>query len=469
MDKNHGLKSDWECSVCGRCVLSCPNHAIHFRCASINYEPVIDTDKCLDCHICEMVCKKEIKKDSSWQKVNHYVCTSRDDDILKRSSSGGIFSEIARYILQQGGIVIGAYFDSYSYEVKHIAVENEKDLDLCRKSKYVQSNPEISYDAISRAMDEKRWILFTGTPCQVEPIFYIFEDYNKLICVDLFCHGVSNGGIFKKYLESFSVDVRTIDFRDNSSADDTNFNMKYVFVDGTKLVNNCNSDILYQSWIWSMNIKKECLSCQFSSNRHHSDLTIGDWNDKDFAREHGIEVEHPSIVAINSKKGKDIWNKIQYRISSSYITEKDLIQDYYSEHDTCGAWGYDEELAKTFIKYYLQHGFIRAFYELRYPFEMKLLERVTINTDSIWLYGAGILGHRIYDMIKQLFPQWRVKGFVISEEHFQDELYGDLQIKNVRNVEFSDDDIVVIAVSNEVDRQDIYNTLSNSGINYIVS
>ena len=38
----------------------------------------------------------------------HYVAASKDEEILKNSSSGGIFSEIAYCIFKMNGVVFGA-------------------------------------------------------------------------------------------------------------------------------------------------------------------------------------------------------------------------------------------------------------------------------------------------------------------------------------------------------------------------
>ena len=67
-----------------------------------------------------------------------FACFSKDDATREKSSSGGIFSELAAKTLEDGGVVFGAAFDG-EFNVKLKCVENILDLDDLRRSKYVQS------------------------------------------------------------------------------------------------------------------------------------------------------------------------------------------------------------------------------------------------------------------------------------------------------------------------------------------
>ena len=44
--------------------------------------------------------------------------------------------------------------------------------------------------------------MFTGTPCQVEGLLqYLMITYEKLITLDIACHGVASISLWKKYIE----------------------------------------------------------------------------------------------------------------------------------------------------------------------------------------------------------------------------------------------------------------------------
>ena len=59
---------------------------------------------------------------------------TKDKNILKKSSSGGMFTQIAIHTIQQGGVVYGAAF-SESMELRHIRIDNIEGLSQLRGSK----------------------------------------------------------------------------------------------------------------------------------------------------------------------------------------------------------------------------------------------------------------------------------------------------------------------------------------------
>ena len=77
------------CMGCYACANACPKDAIIIK--QNNYVSniaTVDNSKCVDCHICERVCPAmnvvEVKKADFC-----YAAWSKNDDDLKKSSSGG--------------------------------------------------------------------------------------------------------------------------------------------------------------------------------------------------------------------------------------------------------------------------------------------------------------------------------------------------------------------------------------------
>ena len=96
-----------------------------------------------------------------------FAAANRNKKIRMQSSSGGIFSLLAEYIIHNGGAVFGAAFNK-EFLVEHIKVEDINSLLKLRGSKYIQSDIKNTYKAAKALLDENRLILFTGTPCQIE-------------------------------------------------------------------------------------------------------------------------------------------------------------------------------------------------------------------------------------------------------------------------------------------------------------
>lgn len=63
-------------------------------------------------------------------------------------------------------MVFGARFNE-QWEVVHDYTERENELVLFRGSKYVQSKIGVAFEKAKFFLDNKRKVLFTGTPCQI--------------------------------------------------------------------------------------------------------------------------------------------------------------------------------------------------------------------------------------------------------------------------------------------------------------
>src|SRR5574344_1738111 len=99
------------CTSCMACYSSCPVNAIKIiKDGDGFYYPEIDTSKCIKCGLCENRCP--IRNFDNNKFDNHnlnireiYACTNKDNEIRKKSSSGGLFYALAQYILSQDGYV----------------------------------------------------------------------------------------------------------------------------------------------------------------------------------------------------------------------------------------------------------------------------------------------------------------------------------------------------------------------------
>lgn len=206
-----------ECCGCSSCAQKCPTGAI----SMIENEegflyPSIDKEKCINCGLCSKVCPqlKTIEKKEDYPKA--YAMRNQNLNDLKESSSGGIFSVIANYVLENGGVVFGAQYTD-DFKVEHVGVENKDKLNLLRKSKYVQSDINSTYKEVESNLKKGKMVLFTGTPCQVYGLkSYLMVEYENLILCDLICHGVPSPKAFQKYLGEFekkNKKVISYDFR----------------------------------------------------------------------------------------------------------------------------------------------------------------------------------------------------------------------------------------------------------------
>ena len=99
--------------------------------------PQLSADKCIDCNKCFSVCPavEEHKKILQNEKPDCvYSARIKNDEIRKRSSSGGMFYALSSYFLSNGGYVCGVVWND-DFSVKHICSNATSDRDEMMQSK----------------------------------------------------------------------------------------------------------------------------------------------------------------------------------------------------------------------------------------------------------------------------------------------------------------------------------------------
>lgn len=125
-----------------------------------------------------------------------FAAWNRDDGVRRDSTSGGVFSLLAEYILESGGVVFGAALDGQQH-LRHIACFRKEDLWRLRGAKYVQSDLGDCYREVKRWLQVKP-VLFSGTPCQVDGLYrYLGHRPENLTTCDLVCHGVPSPSVWE--------------------------------------------------------------------------------------------------------------------------------------------------------------------------------------------------------------------------------------------------------------------------------
>ena len=135
------ITGDKNCTACGACVQKCPKACITMREDENGFLfPKVDQGKCVGCGLCEKVCHLNINTSNDRTKVA-VACVHRSSEVLKRSTSGGVFSAIAELIFSYGGVVCGCGYVTPT-QPQHIRIERQDDMKKRRGSKYIQSTIE---------------------------------------------------------------------------------------------------------------------------------------------------------------------------------------------------------------------------------------------------------------------------------------------------------------------------------------
>lgn len=317
-----------KCTGCGACASICPVGAISF---SEDIEgflyPNIDNEKCINCNKCKQVCP--VNNIEFKQKQNKCYALIAETDIRLKSSSGGFFSVLAEYIIDNGGYVCGAAYNS-EWDVEHIIIDNKNDLDKLRRSKYVQSQIGNCYRKIKDLLENNNTVLFSGTPCQVAGLNnYLNCNYDNLLTMDIVCHGVPSSSVWQRYLkDNFNKQAITdINFRDKDpSAEILHYkerdNRSSLWV-VTPTV-SCNNKKIYNPSYFNgfqhnLYLRESCYQCQFAKLERVADFTVGDfWGIEEICPRMNDNIG-TTLCITNNSKADNVLNKIKHNFKKKRI------------------------------------------------------------------------------------------------------------------------------------------------------
>ncbi len=300
------------CTGCTACMNICPKNAIVMKEGKDGFKyPFIDNNKCINCKLCQKICPVINTRENASLNTCYLAYNKKIEEILS-SSSGAIFSAIANFILDSGGVVIGAAL--VNNKLKHIVIEKKEDLFKLKGSKYLQSDLNDMFKYVKENIKHKK-VLFAGTPCQVAGLkAFIKNDNDNLYCIDLICHGVPSPKLFSKY-------IKELESQENSKLKDYNFRNKetgwVTYSNRITFENNNNISELasqndYMKLFLSDNaLRESCYNCNFKFGNKYSDITLGDfWGVQDYYPK-TYNKKGTSAVIINTKKGNILFNQIK--------------------------------------------------------------------------------------------------------------------------------------------------------------
>ncbi len=317
-----------QCTGCTACANICPKSCIEMKEDDEGFaQPVIDNSKCISCLACERVCPILSNRTPKDEETKAYAALSKNDETRLESSSGGIFSELAKLILQSNGIVYGAKYDD-DFKVIHTGIEDIESLKELRGAKYSQSDLSTIFQTIKKQLNNGRQVLFSGTPCQIGGLkAFLKKDYDNLYCIDFVCHGVPSPLVWKKYIEYRSqVDADNqvpeyINLRNKESGwSHYSYQVEFAYSKSNHYLCQNDKDLYMSLFVNNYILRRSCSNCYYKGYSRESDITLGDfWGIWDILPSMD-DNKGTSVVFTHSNKGEKLLNSAAIHLQSNNVT-----------------------------------------------------------------------------------------------------------------------------------------------------
>ena len=258
---------------------------------------------------------EEIENNGYTPIGNHYESRckylygyTKQDDIRRKSSSGGLFYELSQVILEDGGVVFGACYDKEMHQVVHKSTE-ETSIENMLKSKYVESKLGDTYKKIETYLKDGKKVLFCGTPCQAAGLYNLKE---------------KKWSRYKNQNKS-EKEIETIEFRSKSYGWNVHC-MKIQYKDGTSRIIPSFSDSYMHTFIMDLTMnRRSCYACPFREKKY-SDVTIGDFWKVSNVDKSCVDNKGVSAIFVNSEAGNILIEKARKNLYIKELEDRDILQ-----------------------------------------------------------------------------------------------------------------------------------------------
>ena len=324
------IKNQIDCTGCGACSNICPKDCIEMKSDKTGFKyPFVSKEKCIGCDLCVKVCPM-MKSTSANQKYPVvYAAWSKNPDIRYKSTSGGAFSEFAYAILEMGGVVSGAAYDSNNM-VEHIIVEDIEEIEKIRQSKYTQSDIGYVYREIKNRLERNVVVLFCGAPCQVAALkSFLVKEYSNLYTIDFICRGMNSPKAYRFWLDEletkYKSKINKVWFKYKEYGwKKSPFCTRIDLENGDQHIISGNDNHFMIGYLrGNFYLRPSCSECHFKGINRVSDITVADfWKipeelDDDLGT---------SMIMLNTNKGEQLFAKIKNNLNAYKREPNEIIK-----------------------------------------------------------------------------------------------------------------------------------------------
>ncbi len=248
------------------------------------------------------------KEKGVWGKIlSVYKGNSTHQETRLKASSGGIISELAAFLLEEGIVngVLQVGGDENNYTKNELKVSRSRnDVISCASSRYA---PAVIFSEIVKIFEREKndKFCFVGKPCDISGLCNFLEVYpqykNRIVLtIGIFCAGLPSFNATKKLIDSFNpkLPIKGLKYRGNGWPG--YFSFQDFDEEAYKMTYN-------DSWgkVLGKNIHMRCKICPDGIGLQ-ADLAVGDaWDTKDGYPDFA-EKEGESLIASRTEVGEKI-------------------------------------------------------------------------------------------------------------------------------------------------------------------
>lgn len=307
------LADHTRCTGCTACASGCPKDAIAMARDKEGFAyPAVDPDACVRCGRCTAICPILHEREPKPLPAA-FAAWNRDEAVRRDSTSGGVFTALADYVLESGGVVYGAAMDGRQH-LRHVACFRKEELWRLRGAKYVQSDLGETFREIKMILAARRPVLFSGTPCQVDGLYrYLGCRPEKLLTCDLVCHGVPSPGVWEDTARSIEArkhkGLQAVRFRNKVTGwKDSHFTA--VYEDGTVDTVPLFRTEYGRAFGRALFLRPSCHHCAYTNLNRPGDFTLGDFwglgpDELPEQQEKGV-----NLLLVNTAHGSHIFDQL---------------------------------------------------------------------------------------------------------------------------------------------------------------
>ena len=304
------------CIGCQACVDICPVGAISF-----SYDEwgsgsayLSSGTACVNCGRCKKICPA-IEQGFNPIAENALAVISKHNS--RTGSSGGVFYEMAKRFISDGGVVFGAAFDE-ELRLVHKAAKTLPELTALCKSKYLHSDMSGVYKEIRSLLASGRRVMFVGTPCQTGAVKNLFYDQfgDSLWLVDFLCHGTGTQNVFDACVraEEAKLGGKITEFSFRSKSRKAEHSYSYFLKKDNKTLKKSGYSFefpYYYQYLKYSIFNEACYSCAYAGQGRVGDITLGDFWGIQRYNKALHDTKGVSMISLNTSRGKEMFDMIK--------------------------------------------------------------------------------------------------------------------------------------------------------------